>query len=72
MPEELIAVGSGTRRIEDIALDLMKFIALTSGYGRPVSGAGFQAKPDKNEDIVDGLLLLYERCRTAVEKPAQG
>ena len=31
MPEESIAVGSGTRRVEDIALDLMKFIAMTTG-----------------------------------------
>ena len=35
MPEESIAVGSGTRRVEDIALDLMKFIAITTGYDRP-------------------------------------
>lgn len=68
MAEELIAVGSGTRRVEDIALDLMKFIAMTSGYGRPTSSAGFQARPDKAEDIVQSLLELYERCRAAVER----
>src|SRR3984957_1770925 len=36
--------GSGaSRRNEDIALDLMKFIAMTTGYGRTTSsGAGFQ------------------------------
>lgn len=67
MPEELIAVGSGTRRVEDIALDLMKFIALTSGYGKPAASAGFQAKADKTEDVVDALLALYGRCRAAVE-----
>ena len=32
------------RRNEDIALDLMKFIAMTTGYGRTTSsGVGFQA-----------------------------
>ena len=70
MPDELIAVGSGTRRAEDIALDLMKFIAMTAGYGRPATAAGFQAKAERSEDVVDGLLKLYERCRAAVEKPA--
>jgi hypothetical protein len=67
MPEELIAVGSGTRRVEDIALDLMKFVALTSGYGKPLASAGFQARVEKSEDVVQSLLELYERCRAAVE-----
>ena len=68
MPEESIAVGSGTRRVEDIALDLMKFIAITTGYDRPAGAAGFQAKPEKSEDVAESLLKLYHRCRTAVEK----
>ncbi len=70
MSEELIAVGSGTRRVEDIALDLMKFIAMTSAYGRPTTSAGFQARPDKAEDVVQALLELYAKCRTAVESNA--
>jgi hypothetical protein len=33
----------GPRRNEDIALDMMKFIAVTTGYGKlSSSGAGFQ------------------------------
>src|ERR1700740_1187492 len=32
--------ASGTRRDEDIALDLMKFIAMTTGYGKTTSGTG--------------------------------
>ena len=68
MAEELVAVGSGTRRVEDIALDLMKFIAMTSGVGRPTVSAGFQSRPEKSEDVVDHLLQLYDRCRSAVEK----
>jgi hypothetical protein len=67
MPEELIAVGSGIRRVEDIALDLMKFVALTSGYGKPPASAGFQAHAEKPDDVVQSLLALYERCRAAVE-----
>ena len=31
---ELPALPLGSRRDEDIALDLVKFIAMTTGYGR--------------------------------------
>lgn len=68
MPDEVIGVGSGNRRVEDIALDLMKFITMTSGFGRPVTSAGFSAQPEKDEDVVESLLKLYDRCRAAVEK----
>ena len=41
--EEAPATGSGAaRRNEDIALDLMKFVAMTTGFGRTTStGVGF-------------------------------
>ena len=41
--DEVPATGSGhARRNEDIALDLMKFVAMTTGYGRTTStGVGF-------------------------------
>jgi hypothetical protein len=61
--------GLGARRIEDIALDLMKFVAGMTGVGRPAtpstgfSGAG-AAKP---EEHVNQLLDLYGRCLKAVE-----
>jgi hypothetical protein len=60
----------GSRRNEDIALDLMKFVALTTSYGKTTSaGVGFQgggaaAKP---EDYASQLLELYGRCLHAVE-----
>jgi hypothetical protein len=68
--EETSAVHSHARRNEDIALDLMKFVAMTTGYGRTTSsGVGFQgtgsaAKPD---EYAAQLLELYGRCRAAVE-----
>ncbi len=68
MSEEMIAVGSGHRRLEDIALDLMKFIAMTATVGKPGAAAGFQPRSEKTEDVVDALLQLYDRCRAAVEK----
>jgi hypothetical protein len=60
----------GARRNEDIALDLMKFIAMTTGYGKTaVSGVGFQGggTADKPEEYAAHLLELYGRCLQAVE-----
>jgi hypothetical protein len=54
---------------EEVALDLMKFIASTAGVGKSTSGAGFGGKSPKGpEEQVDALLALYERCRAAVGK----
>ncbi len=62
---------TAARRLEDIALDLMKFIAAAAQVGKTGTTAGFQARAEKAEDVVDNLLQLYERCRTAVEKKAK-
>lgn len=68
--EEGSATGSGAaRRNEDIALDLMKFVAMTTGYGRTTSsGAGFQGTGSavKPEEYAEHLLELYGRCLYAV------
>jgi len=58
----------GTRRNEDIALDMMKFIASTTGYGKVGSlGAGFQVgAADKAEDYATHLLDLYTKCLNTV------
>jgi hypothetical protein len=67
--EEVPGITAGSRRNEDIALDLMKFIAMTTGYGRTTStGVGFQgtgaaAKP---EEYAGHLLELYGKCLNAV------
>jgi hypothetical protein len=57
-----------SRRNEDIALDLMKFIAGTTGYGKPLStAAGFQGGTEsKSEDYAAHLLELYTRCLQTV------
>jgi hypothetical protein len=66
---ETPALPLGSRRNEDIALDLMKFVAMTTGYGKTTgSGVGFQgtgaaAKP---EDYAAHLLELYGRCLQSV------
>lgn len=66
--------AAGSRRNEDIALDLMKFIAMTTGYGKGGSstggGVGFEksgaaAKP---EEYAAHLLELYGKCLSVVGK----
>ena len=66
---EQLPVGMGARRNEDIALDLLKFVAVTASVGRPTSAtAGFVAAGNtKAEDQVGQLLDLYTRCLRAVE-----
>jgi len=61
--------GLGARRNEDIALDLMKFVAATAGVGRPASpSTGFSGSgAPKPEEHVNQLLALYSRCLKAVE-----
>ena len=58
-----------SRRDEDIALDLMKFIAATTGYGKTAqAGAGFQsANPSKPDDYAQHLLELYTKCLGTVK-----
>ena len=67
--QETAGLPLGSRRNEDIALDLMKFVAMTTGYGKTTgTGVGFQgtgaaAKP---EDYATQLLELYGRCLKSV------
>jgi hypothetical protein len=73
--EGVMEEGPGTgsaagRRNEDIALDLMKFVAMTTGYGRTTStGVGFQGSGSaaKPEDYADKLLELYTKCLSTIE-----
>jgi hypothetical protein len=61
--DEMHNLSAGSRRNEDIALDLMKFIAITTGYGKTGAGAGFHgATETKPEDYAGHLLELYTRC----------
>ncbi len=62
----------GARRNEDIALDLLKFVAGTVGVGRPAAAStGFSgAAAAKPEEQVTHLLELYARCLRVVEGKA--
>ncbi len=67
--DEAHGIPVGSRRNEDIALDMMKFIAMTTGYGRAGTAAtGFQGgQVNKAEDYAGHLLELYGRCLKAVQ-----
>jgi hypothetical protein len=57
------------RSPDEIALELMKFIAITTGYGKGVTSPGFGGKSTKSsEEYADSLLELFERCRGVVRK----
>ena len=58
------------RNKDEVALELMKFIAVTTGYGKGnTSAAGFSGKPTRSpEEYADALFQLFDRCRTAVTK----
>jgi len=63
------AAASPVRSKDDIALDLMKFVAVTTGYGKGTGAAGFTGKTTKTpEEYAESLLQLFHRCRAAVEK----
>jgi hypothetical protein len=63
------APAPGGRSKDEVALDLMKFIAVTTGYGKSSgTGAGFSGKPATRtpEEYAEALIELYERCRKAM------
>jgi hypothetical protein len=71
--EATSTVSSAARRTEDIALDLLKFVAAHANLGNKPSGSTGFAIPTsaKSEDKVAEILDLYTRCREAVEAPIE-
>ena len=54
---------------DEVALELMKFITLQTGYGKtPQASAGFSGKPGARspEEHAESLLDLFRRCRRVV------
>lgn len=61
--DETTAAGPGKSK-DEVALELMKFIAVTTGYGKGAGTAGYGAKSTKTpEEYADSLIELFERCR---------
>ena len=69
MPEDTSNAAPAGRNADEVALDMMKFIAVTTGYGKGGSAAGFAGKGAKTpEEYAESLMQLFERCRTVVGK----
>jgi hypothetical protein len=72
MAEDTPTAAAPSRSRNEVALEMMKFIAVTTGYGRGSGGAGFTGKATKTpEEYADALLQLFERCRTVVGKETE-
>jgi hypothetical protein len=57
------------RSKEEIALELMKFVAVTTGYGKGAASAGYTGKTNRTaEEYAEALLQLYQRCRALVKE----
>jgi len=55
---------------DEVALELMKFVASMTGYGKGGSGAGYGAPKATRtpEEHAEALLELFEKCRTVVNR----
>jgi hypothetical protein len=68
--DDINTLPLGSRRNEDIALDLMKFVAITTNYGKTsTTAAGFSGTSGNKaaEEHAAHLLERYGRCLGAVQ-----
>ncbi len=64
MADETVMPAVAPRTKDEIALELMKFISITTGYGKGAPAAGFGGKhPRTPEEHAEALLGLFQRCR---------
>ena len=58
------------RSKDEVALEMMKFIAVTTGYGKGATSAtGFSGKATRSpEEYAESLMQLYLRCRDVVNQ----
>jgi hypothetical protein len=70
MAEETNTPAAPAKSKDEIALELMKFIAVTTGYGKGAPTAGFVGKAQSRtaEEYAEALIELFERCRGVVNK----
>ncbi len=71
--DQVLSPANSPRRNEDIALDLLKFVAGSAGVGRAAApSAGFVAgSASKSEEQVNQLLELYSKCLRAVQAKSE-
>jgi hypothetical protein len=69
MAEDTSNAAPPARNADEVALEMMKFIAVTTGYGKGGAAAGFAGKGSKTpEEYAESLLQLFQKCRTVIEK----
>ncbi len=69
MADENTTIQLAPRGSDEIALELMKFVAVTTGYGKGATAAGFTGRTGKTgEEHADALLELFARCRALLRK----
>ncbi len=58
------------RSQDEIALELMKFVAVTTGYGKGAPATGYTAgKATRSpEEYAESLLELFEHCRELLRR----
>jgi hypothetical protein len=62
------APPGAARTKAEVALELMKFVAITTGYGKGTPATGYTGKATRTaEEYADALLELYQRCRRLLE-----
>ena len=67
--EENSARPGPVRSKDEVALELMKFVADSSGYGKGSPTAGYTGKPTRTpEEYAEALLHLYQRCRDILKE----
>jgi len=65
-----ITQDSAKSNQDEVALEMMKFIAVQTGYGKSSgSSTGFGAKGTNSSDShADALIELFQRCRKTVKE----
>jgi len=68
MDEQKEAAAPG-RSKDEVALEMMKFIAVQTGYGRTPQAVGFGGKTSRTaEEYAEALIQLFQRCRSVVNE----
>jgi ATP:corrinoid adenosyltransferase len=68
MAEDKTNEQAHLRSRDEIALEMMKFIAVTTGYGKGTGTAGFTGKATKtSEEYADSLMQLFQKCRSVLD-----
>jgi hypothetical protein len=69
MDQESVTLVAPVRSKDELALELMKFISITTGVGKSAPAAGFAGKAARSpEEHAEALIQLFERCREILHK----